>query len=478
MKVFFPHSHIHSLQLKVPNEYDILNYKEFPLPLVDLYVPEEHKVRPAHSGAIEEESFRPARQLVIVDSDEVKRAEVQHRRALNAKEKAKAHEAFEKYDADNSGLIEADEMIEILKDLGIKKAKNPELIQQVLSAADIDGDGTVDFDEFEDFYKECLSSEDADAGRVSLFYWQPPREPAPPLLRTDRNRELPTFPEAPDRKLETDLDHLLQLTPAYPPSTAVDPNTSAVLADVPLFRQILDERTIVIEEVQKHGIITESWRPVRQPHVIAVTDPESPDVARPFLDHALAEDDLSDSDTDSEDEWGLPMVDGDVLLTKELAEDFFDEIDLEPIEELGSSKRDSKCLTQNIRSIGSVYGRREEFGIPKSATEDTPTESKDEDTPAEEETDAADGADETSAPVLLETATERRTRLQREDHERRMRLSRDSHRDLDFTLERGVHLTSVSRRWNTARAERLKLLPDSIDELTGTLDDPRLTFHF
>ena len=476
MKVFFPHSHIHSLQLKVPNEYDILNYKEFPLPLVDLYVPEEHKVRPAHSGAIEEESFRPARQLVIVDSDEVKRAEVQHRRALNAKEKAKAHEAFEKYDADNSGLIEADEMIEILKDLGIKKAKNPELIQQVLSAADIDGDGTVDFDEFEDFYKECLSSEDADAGRVSLFYWQPPRDAPPPLLRTDRNRELPTFPEAPDRKVETDLDYLLQLTPAYPPSTAVDPNTSSVLADVPLFRQILDERTIVIEEVQKHGVITESWLPVRQPRVIAVTDPESPDVARPLLDHGLAEDDLSDSDTDSEDEWGLPMQDGDVLLTKKLAENFFDEIELEPLEEFEKPKRDSECLNRNIRSIGSVYGRREEFGIPKSASDDTTPESKDDDTPVVEEPDTAGGSDE--ATPLLETATERRTRLQREDHERRMRLSRDSHRDLDFTLERGVHLTSVARRWNTARAERLKLLPESINDLTGTLDDPRLTFHF
>ena len=460
--------------MKVPNEYDILNYTEFPLPLVDLYVPEEHKVRPAQSGAIEEESFRPARQLIIVDSDEVKRAEVQHRRALNEEEKRKAREAFKRYDSDGSGVIDADEMIEILKDLGIERAKNPELIQKVLAAADIDGDGTVDFPEFEQFYKDCLSDADADAGRVSLFYWQPPRDRPPPILRTDRTRELPTLPEESDFKVETDLDYLLQFTPAYPPTSALDPNTSAVLPDVPLFRQVLDERTVVIEEVQDHGIITGSWRPVRQPHVIAVTDPESPDLARPLMDRALAEDDLSDSDTDSEDEWGLPLVDGDVLLTKDLAESFFDEIELEPLGENDTNPSRAECLTQNIRSIGSVYGRREEFGIPKSALEET-DEAKDND---DDDTLGVETSEGSESRPLLETATERRTRLQREDHEHRMRLSRDSHRDLDFTLERNRHLTTMGRRWNAGRAERLKLLPDNVAELTSSLDDPRLAFRF
>jgi Ca2+-binding EF-hand superfamily protein len=52
------------------------------------------------------------------------------------------------FDADNSGKIDAKEIIQLLSGDDFKDEMTREQIEQVIMEVDVDGDGEVDFEEF------------------------------------------------------------------------------------------------------------------------------------------------------------------------------------------------------------------------------------------------------------------------------------------------------------------------------------------
>lgn len=65
---------------------------------------------------------------------------------LTQKQLEFAREAFKVFDADGSGTITTDELIETLLTMGINL--NEKQLSKIVSKADADGSGLIDFDEF------------------------------------------------------------------------------------------------------------------------------------------------------------------------------------------------------------------------------------------------------------------------------------------------------------------------------------------
>ena len=135
-----------------------VSYEEDPLPAFQTYVPGETD-RAFRVGAVEEESFRPQKTLQELDqSEQAQLARVQHQRYAHCNDKLKpgtwrpneflfslsvlcryiaeeekdaARRAFQKYDKDGSGSIDAAEMAMVLSDLGVVNLDDDDPVRPV-----------------------------------------------------------------------------------------------------------------------------------------------------------------------------------------------------------------------------------------------------------------------------------------------------------------------------------------------------------
>merc|ERR1719335_2038616 len=81
---------------------------------------------------------------------------------MRARDLARINAVFTELDADHSGFLDKDELAKALESLGVE----PRLAQKAAQAADLDGDGRVDYSEF---VAACISRCDA---RVDDMLWQ------------------------------------------------------------------------------------------------------------------------------------------------------------------------------------------------------------------------------------------------------------------------------------------------------------------
>ena len=90
---------------------------------------------------------------------------------LKAKEAAKA--TFEKYDANRTGEIGRDDLFKVLLDLGQVPGVGKKMQQAYLAVefnkADKDGSGTVDYEEFVDFYTQIITAGEAEKAARHAF---------------------------------------------------------------------------------------------------------------------------------------------------------------------------------------------------------------------------------------------------------------------------------------------------------------------
>ena len=70
---------------------------------------------------------------------------------------------FEKYDADQNGFIDLEELESLLKEslsLNMEEEKFKHFVADVFQKADTDNSGTIDEEEFVNLFRECLANED------------------------------------------------------------------------------------------------------------------------------------------------------------------------------------------------------------------------------------------------------------------------------------------------------------------------------
>merc|ERR1712072_1054533 len=83
------------------------------------------------------------------------------------KERAEIKEAFELFDADNSGMIDATELKGAMEALGFKPKR--EEIKKMLADIDKDGNGTIEFGEFMELMTAKLSDKDMKDDMIKAF---------------------------------------------------------------------------------------------------------------------------------------------------------------------------------------------------------------------------------------------------------------------------------------------------------------------
>merc|ERR1719426_429572 len=83
------------------------------------------------------------------------------------KERAEIKEAFELFDADNSGMIDATELKSAMEALGFKPKR--EEIKKMLADIDKDGIGTVEAAEFEELMTAKMSDKDLKDDMIKAF---------------------------------------------------------------------------------------------------------------------------------------------------------------------------------------------------------------------------------------------------------------------------------------------------------------------
>ncbi|KAF8720736.1 hypothetical protein HU200_023642 [Digitaria exilis] len=81
------------------------------------------------------------------------------RKKLTAQKKKEIKEAFDLFDIDGSGTIDARELNVAMRALGFEMT--PEQINQMIAEVDKDGSGTIDFDEFVDMMTDKMGERDA-----------------------------------------------------------------------------------------------------------------------------------------------------------------------------------------------------------------------------------------------------------------------------------------------------------------------------
>ncbi|KAL6642989.1 hypothetical protein ACP70R_021170 [Stipagrostis hirtigluma subsp. patula] len=82
-----------------------------------------------------------------------------HRKRLTAQKRKEIKEAFDLFDTDGSGTIDARELNVAMRALGFEMT--PEQIQQMIAEVDKDGSGTIDFDEFVHMMTDKMGERDA-----------------------------------------------------------------------------------------------------------------------------------------------------------------------------------------------------------------------------------------------------------------------------------------------------------------------------
>merc|ERR1712072_556934 len=83
------------------------------------------------------------------------------------KERAEIKEAFELFDADNSGMIDATELKSAMEALGFKPKR--EEIKKMLADIDKDGNGTIEAAEFMELMTGKFSDKDAKDDIIKAF---------------------------------------------------------------------------------------------------------------------------------------------------------------------------------------------------------------------------------------------------------------------------------------------------------------------
>ena len=87
--------------------------------------------------------------------------------SLNQKYHLAKREAFDLFDADNSGVIDAKELKVVLRALGFEPTK--EEIRKLIADADKDGSGTINFDEFIAIMQSKMGERDSREEMVKAF---------------------------------------------------------------------------------------------------------------------------------------------------------------------------------------------------------------------------------------------------------------------------------------------------------------------
>eukprot|EP00815_Leptocylindrus_aporus_P008318 CAMPEP_0116068600 /NCGR_PEP_ID=MMETSP0322-20121206/11762_1 /TAXON_ID=163516 /ORGANISM="Leptocylindrus danicus var. apora, Strain B651" /LENGTH=202 /DNA_ID=CAMNT_0003555751 /DNA_START=23 /DNA_END=628 /DNA_ORIENTATION=- len=88
-------------------------------------------------------------------------------RELTEDEKTEIREAFDLFDTDNSGVIDAKELKVAMRALGFEPKK--EEIRKMIQEVDQDGSGTIDFDEFLDLMTTKVCQRDAKEEILKAF---------------------------------------------------------------------------------------------------------------------------------------------------------------------------------------------------------------------------------------------------------------------------------------------------------------------
>uniref|UniRef100_A0A0A9H3S4 EF-hand domain-containing protein n=1 Tax=Arundo donax TaxID=35708 RepID=A0A0A9H3S4_ARUDO len=81
------------------------------------------------------------------------------RKRLTAQKRKEIKEAFDLFDTDGSGFIDARELNVAMRALGFEMT--PEQINQMIAEVDKDGSGTIDFDEFVHMMTDKMGERDA-----------------------------------------------------------------------------------------------------------------------------------------------------------------------------------------------------------------------------------------------------------------------------------------------------------------------------
>ncbi|VAI92899.1 unnamed protein product [Triticum turgidum subsp. durum] len=104
--------------------------------------------------------FRGQRQEVSADASRPGyRRDKGGRKRLTAQKRKEIKEAFDLFDTDGSGTIDARELNVAMRALGFEMT--PEQIQQMIAEVDKDGSGTIDLDEFIHMMTDKMGERDA-----------------------------------------------------------------------------------------------------------------------------------------------------------------------------------------------------------------------------------------------------------------------------------------------------------------------------